>query len=247
MQAGELVVLTQEEADNRALASLLEPAGLAVLSYPCIATKYRYYAGGMLPEGRQLSDYDLLLYTSRRAVTGTVAAATAIRESAVPVACVGQGTAQAVRMRLGTPPTLVPQRDEHGAGLAAAVAALPVRPRRVLYFRGSHTTGKLQAALRDKGIIVDELEVYANIEPELAPLAAEPQAGVFASPSAVRRFFNANPELPRVFPCFAIGPTTSAALERTGAGAVFQSPRPDKHALAATIISTLEANEYHGQ
>ncbi len=240
MPSGAVVVLTQEAEDNAALAALLAPFGITALGYPCLATRYRPFRGGHLDSGRNLTDYDVIIFTSKRAVTGVQPARGAIAAAGLPVACVGATTAQAVRQLLELEPALTPASEQTGANLAQLIAEAGLKVRRALYFCGNRTTGGLQAGLAQAGIEVDEQQVYENYAPDLEPLKPGVAAlVVFASPSAARRFFQANPAWRDTASCIAIGPATSACLSELGARRAGQAAQPDKLSLAQAIINCL--------
>ena len=81
----------------------------------------------------------------------------------------------------------------------------------VIFFCGNKRREELPSILKQHNIAVREVVVYETTEKPVAVDTAF-DAILFFSPSAVNSFFAAN-TLPAHTVCFAIGPTTAAALE----------------------------------
>ena len=210
------VVLTRESADNAPLRRRLERHGLVVQECPCVATRLFPYTGEPFPGGLARVDSHVVAFSSRRGVKGVATQASSL--TSIPLlAAVGPGTARAVERLVGRTPDLVPPE---GTGEAMAGLILGRLPKggRVLLVRGRETTGAFQKKLGEgDNLQLTELIVYENFEQDIAKVDVDNRAVIlFASPSAVRRFFQSNPHLLSRSTAVAIGPTTKAALEVVG-------------------------------
>lgn len=240
MPSAPLVILTQEEADNARLDRYLAARGIATLSYPCIETVVLPYDGRALPGSRELEDFGVIAFTSKRSAAGLEPVRGRLKAAAPLVACVGDATAREVDVRLGLKCAIMPRKPT-AAELAGAILERLSVATPLLYARGDKTTGELQTVLTAQGWDVSELIVYENRAPQIEPLALDGfAAAVFASPSAVERFFEANAGLKEAITCIAVGPVTGRSLRELGAARVFESPRPDLAYLADAVCDALE-------
>jgi uroporphyrinogen-III synthase len=237
MPAHRLVVLTRERADNVALARRLEEAGIEVLDYPCIETRFLPVDGAALAAPHGLEACAAVVFTSRRGVEAIAGAAVDWDRFPGLVAAVGEGTARTAERVLGRVPEVV-STDGTGATLGRMLGERLHPGGVVLHVRGRKTTGHLQAALVEAGLNVVEEVVYENASPALKPLDGVPDGAVavFASPSAARRFFGANEALCGRIRPVAIGPTTAAALAEMGCDAAAVAVRPELEELTTCIL-----------
>jgi len=233
------VILTRIPADNRRLKDLLEPRGFPTVDYPCVDFRFLPYRGGEV-DGRGLDDFEAVAFTSRRAVQGIAGVPHLFRDRPAIIGAVGRGCAEEVVRILGRQPDVVSPRGT-GEELGRLLAARLSRGSPVLHVRGSMTTGHLRDALVSRGLEVFALVVYENVAPPLPPLKLAGRAvGVFASPSAARRFFQVNQDLADRLDCVAIGPTTEAELRRLGATRVQVASQPTPEELARAVEELIE-------
>jgi uroporphyrinogen-III synthase len=247
MPSAAVVVLTQEAADNAALAQLLAARGLASISYPCIATEVLPVDLSEPIGGRLLGEYRVLVFSSKRGALGLAPAKQVLSESQPLIACVGETTKRAVEEQLGLACRIMPAGDHTADGLAQEILKRLSTPELLLHVRGDRTTGTLKRRLEAGGWQVDELVVYRNCRPDLAPLdLAGPAVAVFASPSAADNFFAANARLRANLACVAIGPVTAERLRSIGVGEVREANRPDPSSIADVIAQYIGENVANG-
>lgn len=243
MPANALVILTKEVADNTALAGFLAAHGLKSISYPCIATEILPRDPTELVGGRRLAEFRVLVFTSKRGAMGLAPARQLLNQSQPLIACVGDTTARAVEEHLGLRCDILPAGNRTAAGLAEEILKRFNAPEPLLHVRGDKTTGTLKQSLESAGWSVDELIVYRNYRPDIAPLnLTGPAVVVFASPSAAANFFAANEKLRTELTCVAIGPATAAQLRSIGITDVHVSGRPDPQAIAEAVASCIKEN-----
>jgi uroporphyrinogen-III synthase len=104
----------------------------------------------------------------------------------------------------------------------------------VTFFCGNLRRDDLPAALREKNIAVDEIEVYQT---SLTPVSIEKDydAILFFSPSAVQSFFSVNIPAQRAV-LFVIGQTTATQLAPKLTNKIIVAVEPDKTALVRKAV-----------
>lgn len=235
MQAVSHLILTREEEDNLPLISHLGPLGIPILSYPCVQIRELPPAADQRFEGKTLAEFAALVFTSRRAVRASAGLAGQLRALNLPLAAVGKGTADEIRVVLGLEPLITAEKAT-GDALARDLAGHLTSKAPILYLRGDLSTGSFLRVMTELDIPVVEQVVYRNEEPLLEQLKDIPAGlGVFSSPSAVARFFRTNPQLIAAMTGIAIGPTTAQALEQAGLARIYTSAHPDNSSLAILI------------
>jgi uroporphyrinogen-III synthase len=163
------------------------------------------------------------------------------------IACVGDSTASEFSTLFGRTPDFTPGSDQTAAGLAAEILSHCREPQAVLYVRGSKTSGGLAGGLQQHGWSVSELVVYRNEQPGMQPLEpAGPVLAVFASPSAVERFFAVNPALKTSLECVAIGPVTAHSLNEMEIQRIKTAATPDLRSVAGLVIQQLREQVVNG-
>ena len=236
-----VVILTREAGDNRAVAARLISEGYSVVEYPCISVCMRP-VDAISGKVADFNDYAVLIFTSKRGVMGVAHMADAIRETRADIAVIGSGTAQHLIDITGRQANIMPKEATGEATARALIDAYP-RGTKMLYLRGDMTTGTMADMLDDSGMDLHDVVVYENIAPQLQPLFPEgPAIAVFASPSAVHRFFEANPHLAAI-PCVAIGPVTADELKRRGISEIYVSKGTDTSAIVDCVQHTASQGE----
>jgi len=236
MPALPTVVLTREPADNAALAAHLDGLDVQILDYPCIASRLHPYHAGSLCCGRALEEFAALAFSSKRGVQGMAEGAPRIAESRQLLAAVGNRTAKEMEELFGRPADVV-ANTQTGAGLAEELSAVLSPGAAVLYVSGAQTTGQFEKGMEENGYTVCKLLVYENIQPRLEPLEGLQGriVGVFASPSAVQRFFLVNRRLKSRVHGVAIGPTTARVLASYGLPVTVAAASPAPEDLVTAI------------
>jgi uroporphyrinogen-III synthase len=223
------VLLTRSAEDAAPMAARLAAEGWRPLVWPVLEIR---------PTGARvdLTGAQAVLFTSRRAVAATAAAA-------IPALCVGAATAAAAQAAGFAPARAA---DGDAAALAALVAAtLDPADGPLVFPRGETVAGDLAGALRARGFAVAETVVYAAAPAAAAPpdLAAALGAGAvraatFWSPRGAAAFAAlAAPWRAGLAATEAVAISAAAAGPLAGLGfaAVAVAARPDAAAMAAAL------------
>lgn len=214
--AGTSVVVTRARAQASPLAERLRTLGARVIQAPAIRTEPLDAA---LPP---LDDVDLVVVTSPNGARRLFDLVRDARDLAgTQVACVGPGTADALRSG-GIEPDVVPARAVGEALAEELERAGPFR--RAVVVRGDQARGVVADALRAHGAQVDLVTAYRTVpvalgERELAEALGADWA-TFTSGSSARAFVEAagGPERVRAagLRLASIGPQTTAVLSGLG-------------------------------
>jgi uroporphyrinogen-III synthase len=247
------VILTREPEDNRVLCRELQSRGIAVIEYPCLATRWIPPEHWHIEYNRCIEDFRVWVFTSKRAVKAfaqhhpsamqdryladRIEDKQKQQNKRILLAAVGRSTADQLTASLGLSPDLV-GADSTGEGLARDLLPLLKPKECVLHIRGDKTTGGFQRILVEAGFDVSALVVYENVAPSLSPITLEtPTILMFASPSAAQRFYEANPHLMHspYMHHVAIGMITARYLTQNGHAQVTYPPEPSDFALGEHI------------
>lgn len=155
------------------------------------------------------------------------------------VACVGAGTAERTRARLGRAPDLVP-----GTATSAALAdAFPPGTGTVLLPRADLAGRALVDGLAGKGYDPVEVVAYRTGRPEALPAdalarlaAGEVDVVAFASSSTARNFASLVATHPWRADVVSIGPVTSATCREVGLRVAGEADPHDLDGLVAAIV-----------
>lgn len=177
---GVLVTRPAHQAD--ALCRLIEQAGGRAIRFPVLAIAPPHDPAAPLATVARLAQYDLAIFVSPNAVEYglDLIAAHGGLPTGLRLAVVGEGSARALRARLGRGPDLQPTERYDSEGLLALPELQQVAGRRVVIFRGDGGRELLGQALRARGATVDYAEVYRRERPNVdaRALATQLAAGV---------------------------------------------------------------------
>jgi len=238
-----LVILTREPQDNYALLESLKTQGIRVMEYPCIKTRQIPYQKDQPIDDLFLHDFSVLVFTSRRGVTGMKDVYDQLSTSGQYIAVVGSSTAAAVQEFIGKAPDIVaaPPTSET---LAKQLVTTLKGNRHILHVRGNKSSGKFKNIIKAHGFKLSELTVYQNEIPPLQPLApVENGIVVCASPSAVEGFLHYNNAWAEKFVYLAIGPITASYLKKRGIKQIFQASLPHQDALVKEVKNILQLDK----
>lgn len=176
---GVLVTRPAHQADT--LCHMIEQAGGRAIRFPVLAIAPPHDMTAPLATVARLAHYDLAIFVSPNAVEYglDLIGAQGGLPAGLRLAVVGEGSARALRARLGRGPDLQPSERYDSEGLLALAELQQVAGRRVVIFRGDGGRELLGQALRERGATVDYAEVYRRVRPavDVAALAAQLAAG----------------------------------------------------------------------
>jgi len=227
-----LVILTREHDDNQELATSLLEAGFEVVEYECLKSRIYQFSETKLPPNRRLTDYQILAFTSKRAVPSMIHLATDVAGAPIQLAAVGEITAQTCLQTFNRPVDFL-AHPQTGEGLARVIISKS-NPCRILHLRGNKVSPTFRELLQTRGYEVEEVIVYETYSPPLEPLKIQVRGVVvFGSPSAVDNFFKVNG--PYRARWVAIGPVTAARVRIYSESEVFTAETPSLLAIMAQI------------
>ncbi len=230
---GRRVLVTRTPEQSGEMASALRAAGAEPVLRPMVKLTAPENTRDLDEALGRLAEYDGLIFTSANAVRFFAARArelgvdSAFQGLEARVLCVGPQSARAaLEAGLGVHLTGGGVGDAE-AFVAELIETFSPAGRRFLIPRSSIAREVVPDGLRAAGAVVDCVEAYRNLAPEVdaAELEAELVAGdldvlSFASPSAVENFFallgDAGRRAVSRTVVAAVGRTTSRALEREG-------------------------------
>ena len=238
MQKNKIIILTREHADNAPLLERLKRLDIETMDYPCIKTEIFPYQGDPI-DGITLEQFAAAAFSSRRGVRGMAPVAERIRRSRFIIAAVGKTTALEIEKVTGRQADFI-ARPQTGEGMALSLIEKLSPGSGVLHVRGSKTTGTFKTKMEDAGFRVHDLIVYENREPDLKPIHhGRHPIVVFASPSAAKTFYNANPDVQVTATNIAIGQTTADYLKSLNIPNIHMARSPSDEGIMACIREIL--------
>lgn len=201
--SGKTVLITRDKEGNRLLARRLGELGAEVLSIPVISVRKLTQRGIVDSALQRLSEFDWVIFTSRRGVHFTLERLGELGMDArafgrTQIACIGPETAGRLAEG-GLRADFVPKTFT-GQALAAELCALePPEGKKFLLLRSAIAPDDLAEDLRRKGAAVEEVPIYTVEPADVPPLqihqvlerlrAQKVDWLLFASCSAVSAFF----------------------------------------------------------
>ncbi|MDR2981018.1 MAG: uroporphyrinogen-III synthase [Puniceicoccales bacterium] len=255
--ADKRIVVTRPEGQTESLRLELEKLGATVLEIPLIEIEYTADDAALKNTFDDIGQFDWIVFTSRNGVQGFFTQFFNIFNDIrgiglARIACVGAGTAKAVReYHLNV--DLMPEEATGEALGKEMVTGQSLEHLRVLVVTGNRNRETLVNILSEKGkAIVDTLSVYATYENDVEKMDAVESfrrdgadAIIFASPSAVEAFVaQARLLTPaksaRQPKAIAIGAVTAGAMREFGIPVAAQAVSPTPDALAAAVAQALK-------
>ena len=242
--AGQKLMLTRSRDDCASWAERLASMGIEPIIYPCIHTELieTPALGSNLRNAFGAADW--LIFTSRRGVETTARHNTLPIPANTRVAVVGKATAAKAMELIG-------RVDIIGRGTGVALAyEMTANPSfkkdcRCVIAVAENAAAELEDILRRAGANCERFDVYRTLpsdprEPKALLSAINPDAIVFASPTAVVGFTNqVAMDVDR--PAFTIGPTTSAAMRARGLDVEGEAREPSLNGILETIVESTHA------
>lgn len=131
------------------------------------------------------------------------------------------------------PSFVIAARSETARALALEILNHDIE--KIYFICGNLRRDELPDILRQKGIAVEELELYKT-EPTPIKIEQNYDGLIFFSPSAVSSFFSVN-KIPADTTCFAIGETTANAIKVFSDNGIVVATKPRQENIISTIIN----------
>ena len=250
--SGRRIVVTRARAQARELGEQLEGLGAEVLYCPAIKIAEPSDSKPFTRAVGDIASYEWLILTSTngvRAFFEELARQGGVQlPETVHVACVGPGTARALRTH-GAEPSAIPE-EFVGSAIAGVLAGRVRSGTRVLLARGAGGNRELPEQLQKLGAEVTEVESYRSV-PDLEKLGLLAQALkdrsvdliTFTSPSTVVYTVEGLGGLPGGVGLAAIGPVTEARMRELGLQAAVVAPEHSMPGLVAAITEYFAADK----
>ena len=244
--SGRRIVVTRSRTQARELGDRLSDWGAEVVYCPAIRFAEPDDPKPFQNAARTIERYDWLVLTSTNGVREFFAELARQGKGSIPaqvqVACVGSGTAGALRER-GVEPAALP--DEYvGAEVARVLAGRIVPGTRVLIARAARGGRELPEQLRALGAEVTDVESYQSVADleNLGELRRELEAGnidliTFTSPSTASFLVEGLGAPPRGVAFAAIGPVTAARMSELGMAPSVVAPKHSIPGLVSAVVS----------
>lgn len=239
---GKTIISTQPADQSAALLELLSQQGALAYNMPMIETRVITGALNEILKESQLSDYSLLIFTSRKGVDAFFELwPHASLPRHLKTAVVGPKTAEAL-INHGVEPTyLNPGHD--AAALADYLITRVLQPTDgILLVLGSLAPDFLHTQLSPI-CLVRRVNVYQTLGIEKPDkkiseliLSQKTDMCIFTSPSGFENFVQ-HYGLPQQIPLAAIGTTTANAMRKAGINPCVVAAEPNSEALAQSIVT----------
>lgn len=216
------VAVTRDEGERGALASALVAEGFVPVRCTVMEESPPANPAALAATAADLDAFDWIICSSVRAVSALAGARTTAWPRGVRTAAVGPSTA-AVLVSVGADPEPVAGPSDGADALWSELAKMEWTGRRVLVPTVPGGRRVLAQSLRRAGALVTEVEAYRMVPRSAGRIradwhAANPDAAVFGSPSAVNLLVAAlgAGALAALAARVAIGSTTAATLAAAG-------------------------------
>lgn len=252
--AGRTVLVTRARHQAGQLADKLRALGAEVLEIPAIEMAPPLSWEPLDSALRNLSRYRWLIVTSANTVSALrdrmVTLGLAPEDfTALSIAAVGSGTAQALRGS-GLEPSVTP--PEYVAESLVEALRDRAQGQRVLLARAAVARDVIPDALRAQGAILDVVDAYRTVIPSASVTALRarfgpgghpPDAATFTSSSTVTNFLallhEADVSAPATMLAISIGPITSETLRDCGLQPAAEADPHDLNGLVAAVLRAL--------
>lgn len=169
---GLIVVVTRPPHQAARFQQMLEAAGAQVVLFPLMSIQSPGNPGQVLARLAQLHTYDVVLFISANAVAFGMALLDEGQKqvlASLTVGAIGKKTAQALNAQ-GLPVHWVPANGFTSEDFLALPAVQHLDGKRILIFRGDGGRELLAETLRKRGAVVEYVDVYQRICPQISPL-----------------------------------------------------------------------------
>jgi len=162
---GQHILVTRPQQQSGTLITLIEQHGGQAIAFPTLEI-VPVINDSLKQQLKNIKAYQWLIFISANAVNFAVAANNGKIEpfTQLKIAAVGKATEKALE-NVGLTVDLVPKTGFNSEALLATDVFLQVKEQRILIVRGEGGREILAQALRERGAMVDYLEVYQRIMP----------------------------------------------------------------------------------
>jgi uroporphyrinogen-III synthase len=175
MSAGRLeglgVIVTRPRSAAEPLAAALQREGARTWLLPALAIEDIEASGPLRALLADVARFDMAIFVSANAVEKGLAMARRFGAwPTIPVAAIGEATAQALR-NSGVTRVISPPDRHDSEGLLDLAQLRDVRGRNIIVFRGEGGRERLKEVLEQRGATVTYAECYRRVRPDADPSA----------------------------------------------------------------------------
>ena len=116
---------------------------------------------------QKINQFDIIIFISPNAVEHgmNLIQKNAVLSKNIQLATIGQGSAKALKTKLGVQPDISPQENFNSEGLLDTAELQNVEDKNILIIRGNGGREKLKQTLEQRGAHVEYLNVYQRVKP----------------------------------------------------------------------------------
>ena len=169
------IMITRPERQAEKLVEGIKAEGGEPFLFPTLAIVPAQLSNENQDKIELVNHFDMIIFISPNAVEhglNHILANTQLSDK-VLLATIGQGSAKALHTYLGKPADIVPQENFNSEGLLATEAMQNVANKRILIVRGNQGREHLKQTLQQRGALVEYLEAYQRVKPEVNPADLE--------------------------------------------------------------------------
>lgn len=169
MEVMQRIMITRPAHQAGKLADDIKNAGGATFLFPTLEINAAELSAQDKETILQISQFDIIIFISPNAVEhglNQIQSAANLPNN-ILLATIGQGSAKALKNKLGKRPDICPEENFNSEGLLTTQAMQNVANKRILIIRGNGGREHLKQTLQQRGASVDYLNVYQRVKPNV--------------------------------------------------------------------------------
>lgn len=163
------IMITRPAHQAGKLADDIEAAGGTTFLFPTLEILPAKFSAKDKEIIEQIQKFDIIIFISPNAVEHGLNQLQSLStlNNNIQLATIGQGSAKALKSKLGKQPDICPQENFNSEGLLATEAMQNVANKRILIIRGNGGRQQLKQTLEQRGALVEYLNVYQRVKPKV--------------------------------------------------------------------------------
>ena len=163
------IMITRPAHQAGKLVDDIEAAGGTTFLFPTLEIHAAKLSAQDKEIIEQIQKFDIIIFISPNAVEHGLNQLQSLSNlnNNIQLATIGQGSAKALKNKLGKRPDICPQENFNSSGLLATEAMQNVTNKRILIIRGNGGREQLKQTLEQRGALVEYLNVYQRVKPKV--------------------------------------------------------------------------------